>query len=133
MTLSRYYPLVAMLALLSACGDAGKEPAATPGAPAAVAPPTAVETAAMADAVTGSVGDDAYTLYKRSCVACHGETGEGVGDFPGLAKLSVKDVESRLRAYRAGETVGPKSALMVPLAKPLSDEQIAALALYLGS
>lgn len=133
MTLSRYFPLVAALALLSACGDAGKEPVATPEAPVAVAPPTATETAAMADAVASSVGDDAYTLYKRSCIACHGETGEGVGDFPSLAKLSVKDVESRLRAYRAGETVGPKSALMAPLAKPLSDEQIAALAVYLGS
>lgn len=134
MTLNRYYPLVAALALLlSACGDTGKEAAATPDTTAAVAPPTAAEAAAMADAVTSSVGDDAYTLYKRSCIACHGETGEGVGDFPSLAKLSGKDIESRLRAYRAGETVGPKSALMAPLAKPLSDEQIAALALYLGS
>jgi cytochrome c553 len=125
--------LVAALALLSACGDAGKEPAAPPETPTAVAPPTAAETTAMSDAVTASVGDDAYTLYKRACVACHGETGDGVGDFPSLAKLSGKDIESRLHAYRAGETVGPKSALMAPIAKPLSDEQIAALALYLGS
>lgn len=124
--------LIAALALLGACGEGAKEPAAPTDAAVTVAPPTAAETTAMADAVA-TAGDEASVLYTRACAGCHGVTAEGVGDFPSLAKLSVKDVESRLRAYRAGETVGPKSALMAPLAKPLSDEQIAALALYLGS
>lgn len=127
-----HYPLlVAALVLLSACGEGAKAPA-TPDAAVTAAPPTAAETTAMVDAVA-TAGDEASVLYTRACAGCHGVTAEGVGEFPSLAKLSVKDVESRLQAYRAGETVGPKSVLMAPLAKPLSDEQIAALALYLGS
>lgn len=127
-----HYPLlVAALVLLSACGEGAKGPA-TPDAAVTAAPPTAAETTAMVDAVA-TAGDEASVLYTRACAGCHGVTAEGVGEFPSLVKLSVKDVESRLQAYRAGETVGPKSALMASLAKPLSDEQIAALALYLGS
>ncbi len=130
MSFHRHSLLVALLVLLSACGDATQAPPATPEA--AVAPPVQAEVAAMAEAVA-SAGDEAYTVYKRACLACHGDTAEGVGDFPSLAKLSVKEVGDRLRAYRAGDTVGPRSALMTTIAQPLSDEQIAALALYLGS
>lgn len=138
MPFHRYPLLVVSLVLLSACGDGGKPPAATPEVAVApptaaeVAPPTTTEIAAMADAVS-SHDDEAYGLYKRACLACHGETAEGVGDFPSLAKLSVKEVDARLRAYRAGDTVGPRSSLMATIAKPLSDEQIVALARYLGS
>lgn len=132
MTFTRSALLFASLLMLGACGESAQEPADKPAAAAESAPPTAAEAAAMADSVAAA-GDDAYTLYKRACLACHGETAEGVGDFPSLAKLSRDVIQTRLTAYRAGETLGPKTAIMAPIAKPLSDEQIAALALYLGS
>lgn len=131
MTHPRHYLLIAALAMLGACGDGAKE-AAAPDAAQAAAPPAAADAAALADAAAAA-GDEASALYAGVCAACHGETAEGVGDFPSLAKLSGKDIETKLRAYRAGETVGPQSALMAPIAKPLSDEQIANLASYLGS
>lgn len=131
MTHPRHYLLIAALALLGACGEGAKE-ASAPDAAAEAAPPTAADAAALADAAA-TAGDDASTLYARVCAACHGETAEGVGDFPSLAKLSHADIDARLRAYRAGETVGPKSALMKPIAEPLSDTQIANLATYLGN
>lgn len=131
MPMIRHSLSVVLLALLGACGE-GSRDTAKPEVLADQAPPTSIDAEAMAQAVS-TLGDDAYTLYKRGCLACHGDTAEGVGDYPSLAKLSIKDVDARLRAYRAGETVGPRTAIMAPLAKPLSDEQIAALALYLGS
>lgn len=131
MTHSRHYLLIAALALLGACGEGAKQ-AAAPEAAADAAPPTAADAAALADAAANA-GDDAAALYGRVCAACHGETAEGVGDFPSLARLSSADIDAKLRAYRAGEAVGPKSALMKPIAEPLSDTQIANLATYLGS
>jgi cytochrome c553 len=86
-----------------------------------------------ADAATADVATDAAGHYMQHCASCHGKTAEGVGDFPSLAKLDRATIDARLRAYRAGETVGPKSAVMAPMAKTLSDEQITALATYLGS
>jgi cytochrome c553 len=127
--------LLAVAALLAGCGDKASEQADAPQPEAAVeAAAPAAEMAAPADNVDTSVGDvDAATLYARSCASCHGATGEGVAGFPSLAALSRDLIQARLETYRAGETVGPKSAVMHPVAKGLSNEQIAALAAYLGS
>ena len=123
--------------LLAACG--GKEEPAPPAAEAEAPPPVvAPEVSAPADASPESaaapgVGVDAHALYASRCASCHGETAEGVAGNPSLAKLSAADIQSRLEAYRAGQAVGPKSAIMMPMAKNLSDAEIEALATYLGS
>tara|TARA_B100001093_G_scaffold248679_1_gene238104 strand:- start:11621 stop:11941 length:321 start_codon:yes stop_codon:yes gene_type:complete len=69
--------------------------------------------------------------FKMNCKQCHGPAGMGMASFP---KVSGKDVEytkDRLKKYRAGEEIGPNSALMIMIAKSLSDKDIENLAAYL--
>ena len=69
--------------------------------------------------------------FKSNCKQCHGPAGMGMASYP---KVSGKDVEytiDRLKRYRAGEEIGPNSALMIMMAKPLSDKDIENLAAYL--
>lgn len=118
--------------LLTACG--GKEEAAQP-APETAAAPTA-EAVAAAEQVAQSApaeGTDAATMYTRRCVSCHGDLAQGVAGNPALDKLSAADIKAKLTKYRAGETLGPKSAIMAPITQNLSDADIDALASYLGS
>lgn len=124
---------------LAACGqDKPAEPAAEAAAPMA-APPMPMDpaegVAGHAEAVaesTADAGASADALYAGKCASCHGETGEGVADNPKLAGLSKADIQSRLTDYRDGKQMGAKTAIMAAMAKPLTDEQIAALAAYLG-
>ncbi|HSP00718.1 MAG TPA: c-type cytochrome [Thioalkalivibrio sp.] len=68
-----------------------------------------------------------------SCAACHGAQGEGQGIFPKLAGTPADRIAELLKRYRAGEEVGPQSALMAPNASGLSDEDISDLAAYIDS
>ena len=68
-----------------------------------------------------------------SCIACHGVQGEGMAIFPKLSGKTAEETTALLKAYRAGETVGPNSALMMPQASTLSDEDIANLAAYIAT
>ena len=43
----------------------------------------------------------------------------------------ISYVRSRLQTYRSGKEVGANSALMIMMAKPLTDEEIENLAAYL--
>ena len=72
------------------------------------------------------------TKYMQVCVACHGSQGEG-GVGPALAGKGVTYVYEALVAYRAGETLGPQSALMWGQAAGLSDEDILQLAEYINT
>jgi len=71
--------------------------------------------------------------YGLTCANCHGPAGKGMASFPKLAGQDADFITDRLNTYRAGETVGPNSALMIPMAKGLSDDDIANLAAYLSS
>jgi cytochrome c553 len=86
--------------------------------------------------VTGeSVAQDlaaAEATYKSSCRNCHGPTGKGMASFPRLAGQTEDYLVTRLEQHRAGERVGPNSALMQPHAADLSDEEIAGLAAYIA-
>lgn len=74
---------------------------------------------------------DAEKKYKRVCRACHGPTAQGAASFPKLADKSQEHLVMRLEQYRAGEKIGPNTALMAPNAAKLSDEDIAGLAAYI--
>lgn len=120
---------------LAACGEDKATESAAPADTAAPAAP--METAPVSPASTEIVADagpsiDAASLYKAKCASCHGATGEGLAGNPKLAGLTRTDIESRLKDYRDGKQMGPKTAIMATMAKPLGDGEIAALAGYLG-
>lgn len=71
--------------------------------------------------------------YAASCAQCHGRTGRGAGAFPSVSGKSAEHHAERLAQYRAGERVGPNSALMAPNARNLTDENIADLAAFMAA
>lgn len=65
------------------------------------------------------------------CIACHGSNGIAVIDtYPNLAGQHAAYLELSLRAYRDGSRRNP---LMSPVAKGLSEQDIADLAAYFAS
>lgn len=69
--------------------------------------------------------------YKKSCINCHGAAGKGVASYPKISGKEIPDTTSKLETYRDGIKIGPNSSLMIMMAKPLTDEEIANLAVYL--
>lgn len=120
---------------LAACGK--EEPAQAPAPAETAAPAMPAETEAAAPAEPTALADagpgvDAHGMYAAKCASCHGDMGQGVAGNPKLAGLSPADIESKLKDYRAGKQMGAKTAIMASAAKGLSDEEISALAAYLG-
>lgn len=72
-------------------------------------------------------------MYAQACAQCHGRTGRGMAAFPSLTGQDADYLAMRLMQYRDGETVGPNSALMMPVAAPLSDEDIADLSTFIAT
>ncbi|MEW6765019.1 MAG: c-type cytochrome [Pseudomonadota bacterium] len=95
----------------------------------ATAPAAADEAAPAAAAGDVAAGKTKYA----TCAACHGMNAEGQGIFPKLAGQSAGDLADKLKKYRAGEQVGPMTAMMAPNATGLSDADIADLSAYLAS
>lgn len=89
--------------------------------------------AAKTDAATELQDVDlaaAKKIFSRSCRACHGNKAQGAASYPSLSDKEPTYIVERLERYRAGETIGPNSILMIQHAKKLSDEDIASLAVY---
>jgi cytochrome c5 len=93
------------------------------------------ESPAVEEAAEPAVAGDAAAGQQRfaTCASCHGVQGQGMGIFPKVAGQDPAYIAGRLQQYRAGEQVGPTSALMTPHASGLSDEAIADLAAYIAS
>lgn len=69
--------------------------------------------------------------YETTCVACHGPTGISVAPiYPNLAGQKQEYLVSTLQQFRDGERPNP---IMAPMARDLSDTDIANLALYLSA
>jgi|TARA_R110002124_G_scaffold237726_4_gene402991 cytochrome c553 len=66
------------------------------------------------------------------CSACHGQSGQG-GIGPMLTGQSADVIITKLTAYKKGETVGPRSAMMWGTAKALSEQDIIDIANYINS
>lgn len=62
------------------------------------------------------------SLY-ATCMGCHGATGSG-GVGPQLTGKSKDFLVDRMKAYRAGEQIGPMTAMMAPMAAAMTDEEI---------
>ena len=71
-------------------------------------------------------------LYANSCAQCHGRTGRGMASFPSLTGKEAGYIADLLKKYRAGETVGPNSALMRPVAAELVDDDIANVSTFIS-
>ena len=87
-----------------------------------------VKQEALAAASPEALGES----YYGQCVAWHGGNGEG-GIGPQLAGQAMSDISSKLTAYREGEARGAQSAMMWPVAKPMTDDDIGNLAAYIGT
>ena len=87
-----------------------------------------VKQEALAAASPEALGE----TYYGQCIACHGGNGEG-GIGPKLAGQGVSDIADKLTGYRAGEPQGAQSAMMWPVAKPMTDEDIGNIAAYIGT
>jgi cytochrome c len=94
----------------------------------------AVGIAMAAGMATAHAGDvEAGKAKYATCAACHGAAGQGQAIFPKVSGQDAATLAEKLAKYRAGETVGPNSALMMPHAQGLSDDDIANLAAYMAS
>ena len=87
-----------------------------------------VKQEALAAASPEALGE----TYYGQCIACHGGNGEG-GIGPKLAGQAVSDIADKLTGYRAGEPRGAQSAMMWPVAKPMTDDDIGNIAAYIGA
>lgn len=69
--------------------------------------------------------------YDATCIACHGPTGISVAPiYPNLAGQKEAYLVAQLKAFRDGTR---PNAIMAPMAKGLSDTDIANLAAYLSA
>ena len=71
--------------------------------------------------------------YALNCGNCHGPGGMGLASYPKIKGKEIPYLVDRLNTYRAGTKVGPNSDLMIMMAQPLSDVEIANLAAYLNA
>ena len=69
--------------------------------------------------------------FNMNCKQCHGPAGMGMASYPKVSGNPVEYTIDRLKKYRDGIEIGPNSALMIMMAKPLSDNDINNLAEYL--
>lgn len=69
--------------------------------------------------------------YNKTCINCHGPAGKGAASYPKISGKEISYTTSKLETYRDGIEIGPNSALMIMMAKPLTDEEILNLAVYL--
>lgn len=81
---------------------------------------------------TAHAGDpEAGKAKSGTCVACHGPNGISANPiWPNLAGQQQQYLVIAMKAYRDGGRTDP---LMSPMARPLSDQDIADLAAYYSS
>ena len=88
-------------------------------------------TLGFSDAAFSADKTEGEALYNQTCIACHGPAGKGVASYPKVSGNEISYTTAKLEAYRKGIKQGPNSSLMIMMAEPLTDEDIANLAVYL--
>jgi cytochrome c553 len=85
-----------------------------------------ISTLAVAD------GDAAAGESKSAaCASCHGMNGiSQAGIFPNLAGQKAEYLIAQLTAFKSGERKSANSAMMIPMAAGLSDQDMRDLAAY---
>ena len=69
--------------------------------------------------------------FNHNCKQCHGPAGMGMASYPKVSGNDIAYTIDRLKAYRDGIEIGANSAVMIMMARPLSDVDIENLAAYL--
>ena len=69
------------------------------------------------------------TIYKKTCINCHGEKAYGDKDLPRIAGQKYEFIVKTLRAYKDKKGVRPNSP-MVPVSSLLSADDILSIASY---
>ncbi len=70
-------------------------------------------------------------LYETTCIACHGAKGISIAPvYPNLDNQKEQYLVEQLKAFRDGRRQNP---IMQPMAKNLSDTDIANIAVYLSN
>jgi len=77
--------------------------------------------------------DAGEARYAQNCGNCHGPAGMGLASYPKIKGKDISYLVDRLNTYRSGKKIGPNSDLMIMMAQPLSDTEIANLAAYLNA
>jgi cytochrome c553 len=70
-------------------------------------------------------------IYKKTCVACHGEKGYGLHSLPRIAGQKHDFITATLAAYKDQKGVRPDSP-MVPVSRALSENDIMAIATFVS-
>jgi cytochrome c553 len=83
-------------------------------------------------ALSGDI-DAGEARYAQNCGNCHGPGGMGLASYPKIKGKEIPYLIDRLKTYRAGTKIGPNSDLMIMMAMPLTDVEIANLAAYLNA
>ena len=84
--------------------------------------------ASAASAVDPAAGQK---QYQATCAACHGANGISIAPiYPNLDGQKNEYLVSQLKAFRDGSR---KNAIMEPMAKGLSDTEIANIAAYVST
>lgn len=95
--------------------------------------------AASADAEVMALGEKMakrgdWDNYIPACESCHGPDNQGMGtSFPGIAGQHPNYIKQQLNAWRSGERHNDPNQLMTGVAERLSEQQIEAVAAYLGA
>lgn len=76
--------------------------------------------------------DGGAERYAKSCKSCHGVDGSNAAMSKPLKGMPKEEVKAALLGYKAQTYGGKKKAMMERVAKPLSDEEIEALAAYIA-
>jgi len=75
-----------------------------------------------------------WDQYIPACESCHGPDNQGVGStFPGIAGQHGNYIRQQLHAWRSGARHNDPNQLMTGVAERLTEQQIEAVAAYLGS
>lgn len=96
-------------------------------APGTKAPSDVVWTAALVNRLSTATGT-AAPAAAAVCAGCHGPKGVSpVPTYPNLAGQSVAAIYKELKDFKSGARASP---IMAPMAQPLSDDQMLALAAH---
>ena len=87
----------------------------------------------ISNSVLGGDIEAGKARYAQNCGNCHGPGGMGLASYPKIKGKKIPYLIDRLNTYRAGTKIGPNSDLMIMMAQPLSDVEIANLAAYLNA